>query len=181
MIEKMQSPFTFPTNLTINVNRVIIGQVKNTETKQLEPVQYFYELEQHLRLYTSVVKRKHIFQLPEKARDLYLVMLYHQNDGEDYSILSYEKVNKLYKDTHDSSDGRPYKDMNLRAFKEAITSLVKANIIDLKDRKLEQYWINPNYFFQGNRVNKWPQNLFVIKTEDRRNGFDKSLTASIKI
>jgi len=174
MVEKSTNPYVFITNLRVPVIQVIKDVKKDEDTGEYLIDEYFFEAADYNRIYTSPTLRNSVFSLSEKARDLYLMMLYMMNADYEYIIMSYKKVNELYRSTGAK------KDLNLRVFKETMKELVAHTILDLKDKAKEQYWINPNYFFQGDRSKKWPDNMVIVQTIDNRSAFQKSLTTSVK-
>ena len=175
MIEKNTNPYVFITNLRIPVVQVIKDVQKDETTGEYLVDEYFFEAASYNRIYTSPALRASIFALSDKARDLYLMMLYMLNADYEYITMSYKKVNDLYL----SAGAR--KELNLRMFKETMKELVAHAILDLKDKSKEQYWINPNYFFQGDRSKKWPDNTVIVQTIDNRTAFQKSITANAKL
>jgi hypothetical protein len=56
-------------------------------------------------------------------------------------------------------------DISLNTYKKAIDELIKNGLITYTTVK-DIYWINPNFFFHGDRVRKYKDNVKIVKRND---------------
>lgn len=145
-----------PLNPFINALHVpYIEYVTDVKHVQGETKVYGFEAEadEHIRLYTSRVKREFIFNtLTDKARELYFMILYSLNREYDYVVFSYEKVQSLQKS------------YAIRRFADGMRDLIRYSVLDVKDKAADAYWYNPLYFSTGNRLKMFPQCKVKVKT-----------------
>lgn len=167
MLERHENPYIAALN--IPVIKIITGVTKNEESGEYEVGDYLVEADKYCRVYTTPARRKIIFNLSPKARDLYLYIIYTMNDNYEHVNLSYCKFNEFHKECGAERDASP------RGFRESIKELVQNNIIDVKQYKSESYWISPHYFFPGNRLEKYPENVVIVRTYDKRTDYEKHL------
>lgn len=98
------------------------------------------------RVYTSSSTRLKIGRLNTAAQSLFLWIVYELISGKDYVIVNKERYMKEGGIT------------SVNTYKKGISDLVKEKFIALSLRK-NVFWINPEYFFCGNRMAKYPDNI----------------------
>ncbi len=105
------------------------------------------EKEEFTKVYNKSAFRLHIFERSEKARSLYLWLIYEIDSSKDYLWINKERYMKEA-------------DVSLNTFKAALEEL-SLNQIITPTIYPEYFWINPTFFFNGNRINKYPNNLLL--------------------
>jgi hypothetical protein len=150
-MQKIHNPFV--NKLVVPYVEYITNPLKFTETNE----KYGYEVESqtHVRMYTSKANREFIYSLSIYARDMFLAMQYFTQPGKDSVYISYEKMQALC----------PTVKLSRRRFEDTIRELVKAAVIDYKDRKHDEYWYDPQYFYSGNRLDAFEQAKIKVATK----------------
>lgn len=97
----------------------------------------------YTKLYVTAERRKIIANLSASAKELYLWLLYEIDAGEDALW-----INK-YRFMEENNT-------SLNTFKKSIEELIRYALIAYTVVK-EVYWINPDFFFRGDRVAKYPK------------------------
>lgn len=144
-LEKAYNPFT--ANLQIPIyTKFIKGQFKKDELGNVITVNVDIEKTASCRLYITPSNRKHITNLSARAKELLMWIMYRVESNKDYLWIN----KKLYMEEACVKSINTYKD----SFRE----LIKEGIFQFADVK-DCYWINPNFFFNGNRVAKYPDNI----------------------
>lgn len=96
--------------------------------------------------------RNKISSLPSRAKELFLWLLFTLKPSNDFIVINVDK----------------YKAENLcshNTYLRAIDDLIQADIIK-PTRWQTVFWINPSYFFNGNRIKKYPDNInSVVKIQ----------------
>jgi hypothetical protein len=95
------------------------------------------------KVFTNAANRKKICGMTSRARDLYLWLIYEIDPGKDYLWLNEERI-KLELN------------VSYNTLKGAITDLIKEVII-VESAIKGVYWINPLFFFNGSRLDKYKQ------------------------
>ncbi|HMT02786.1 MAG TPA: hypothetical protein PKD00_05670 [Burkholderiales bacterium] len=93
------------------------------------------------KIYTNPAYRVNIFSLPTPSKILYLWFIYVLTPGKDYVYLN----RKLYMEESGIS--------SINTIKTALSGLIDNKIIAISPVK--DYYINPLYFYSGNRVKKY--------------------------
>lgn len=121
--------------------------VKDDEGEYLLPKTTYVESRVYCRVYTNAEARNILMSLSSSANKLYLWVLYKSDKNEDYVYLN----KKLFMETSG---------MSLNTFKKAVDEICKAGIITPSIAK-EYYWVNPDWFFKGNPINKFEDNVII--------------------
>lgn len=107
------------------------------------------EAEEYCKVFTKVAYRKHVMSLSSKAKELFLWLIYEVDTAKEYACINSDR----YKAEAGVSDN---------TYRAALKELIKAVVIAPTVIQTV-YWINPRLFFNGSRVNKYPDNLVKIK------------------
>jgi hypothetical protein len=108
--------------------------------------EHILEQEEFTKVYNRSAFRLNIFGMSEKARSLFLWLVYEVDSGKDYLWLNKQRY--MFE-----------ANVSINTLKDAIKELGFNKIITPTFLNPEYYWINPTYFFNGNRINKYPNNL----------------------
>ncbi len=137
----------FTDNLIIPTNVLVIP---NTYTKDSngDLLNKTGDIEVNIftKMYVGAERRLLINKLTTRSKELYLWLMFEITSGEDqiwinkYRYMNENKVNSL------------------TTYKDAIKDLIKNSILK-KTKVQDVYFINPDFFFKGNRINKYPNKL----------------------
>lgn len=103
---------------------------------------YLAEREEYSKVYTHCKKREYVMSMPPRAHSLFLFIMYELVVGQDWLWLN--------KDRYMGES-----EISLNTYKAALLDLVKYNVIT-PTIYVDTYWINPKFFFSGNRLKKYP-------------------------
>lgn len=148
MVPKQRNPFI--NALVIDYIAYVVPNPKS-DPDPTHVYGYMVDVMEHTRVYTSKAHRELIFKLSDNAQKLYLFIFYSLNYNYQYVLLPFDKVAKGYKRDNDK------RSLSKRTWHETICELVSANVIDLKEKETQSYWINPILFFAGDRLEMFPQ------------------------
>lgn len=97
----------------------------------------------YTKIYTCSKNRKHIMKLSTRAKELYLWLIYELEKNEDYVWINVDR----YMEECDISSTTTYQNTikDLQKFGVICPTVVK-----------DVYWINPLFFFNGSRIEKYP-------------------------
>ena len=111
---------------------------------------YYLERQQYAKLFYCDGAKDKIYKLSPAAKSLFLYVLHHLEHGKDWVIID----RKLYMQKNGIS--------SINTVKKAISELWSVNLINPTAAYPNLvYWINPKYFFCGNRTKKYPDNLII--------------------
>lgn len=156
------NPFSF--TLELQVTEVIqSGEFEKVQDEELtEGVilnkSYMAERTQSTKIYYCEDCRHRVFELSDKAQRLFLYILYSLKRGKDWIQINkenYKSKNGIKSDT---------------TVNEAIKELVTNSFIQPTVVFKTAYWINPLYFFSGNRLKKYANNVKVKASLLERDG-----------
>lgn len=111
---------------------------------------FYLERVQSAKLFYSTGAKEYVYNLSDKAQRLYLYILYNLLNNKDYVQIN--KENYMTKNGIKAEN----------TYREALKELIRYNFLCLTEYKTV-FWINPNLFFCGNRIKKYPSNIKVIK------------------
>lgn len=141
--------FVYPAVRRINKDAFIYKEVKEEgKTKRLNQA-YNQEYGKMTRLFITNQTVQTIFNLSSKAKDLYLYILYTiDNNAEEIYINreEYMKISNIKSTT---------------TYLEAVADLDNANIIKTIRKKKDLFHINPYFFFNGNRLEKYELHMRI--------------------
>lgn len=125
---------------------------------------YYAERMQSTKIYYCVDCKEGIYNLSDKAQRMYLYILYNLKRGKDWI-----QINREYYMSKNNVK-------SINTFNGALKELVSEGFIATTAYK-SVFWINPNLFFSGNRLAKFP-NAIEVKQEIRdyqmKNNYEKS-------
>lgn len=143
------NPFT--ASLKIPVSKIVDGkQWRSDLDGVMHPVEYLWEREQSTKIYYSKDCRKLVYNLSPAGKSLYLFVLYNLETNQDHIVLN--KDNYMKKNDIKS----------INTYKKAVSELWDNGFITPSSAyPKDVFWINPNLFFNGNRISKYPDNLEI--------------------
>ncbi len=130
----------------VNLNKISNGVILQAAFKI--PTSRVVEQENYTKLFTRQAFRLHIMALPSRARDLFLWITYELDSGKDYLWIN--KVRYLAECT-----------VSLNTYKESILDLTTGGVITPTVYN-DTYWINPLFFFNGDRIKKYQDKLTTV-------------------
>jgi hypothetical protein len=135
--------------LQINVTRTrrdIINKFGNADyiEGQFESVRY-------TKVFDQTGVKALVSSLSIRAKELYLHILYSIESGEDILWI------------HRSRYMVTYKISSVNTYKDAVRNLAENGFIYPHVSLKDVYWINPHYFFKGDRANKYRDKVKVVK------------------
>lgn len=140
------NPCSYP--LVIPVNKIeFAGQYKK-EDDMLINVIAEVEATPYTKLYVTSERRKLVSGLSTSAKELYLWIMFEIDSGEDALWINKDR---FMEENHTS----------LNTYKKAIEDLIRYAFIAYTVVK-DVYWINPDFFFRGDRLSKYPKNIKEI-------------------
>lgn len=136
------------TSLIIPVNELEFkGQYKKdgdvfiNASKEVEATPY-------AKIYITAERRKLVAGLSSSAKELYLWIMYEIDPSEDALWINKQR----YMEENNTS---------LNTYKKSVEELIRYAFIAYTIVK-DVYWINPDFFFRGDRVNKYPTKIKKI-------------------
>lgn len=141
------NPFTSKSGLVIPIRNVVQpNRYYKDEEGHLINIEDELEMDEYTKFYKSSKRRLAINKLNLRAKELYLWVMQECDTNKDYFWLNHER----YMEENGVS--------SLNTYKEACNDLIKNGFIGLTITK-HVYWVNPNYFFAGSRVKRYPENV----------------------
>lgn len=144
------NPFTF--TLSLPVTKIIsnVSYSRSPEDGMILNSVFYQEQIESTRVYHCKAKED-VYKLSDKAIRLYMYILYNLKSGKDFIQINeeyYMKKNGI---------------KSINTFKAAKMDLIQNNFI-LPTIYKTVFWTNPNMFFNGNRLKKYPHNLNIKST-----------------
>ena len=141
------NPFIY--TLVIPVTKVVsnVDFTFDGEEGIMHNKSFYVERTKKVSLYKCESCMDNIIGLSDKALRLYTWVLLHLIPGKDYIQLNqeyYMRKNNV---------------KSINTYKSAITELSRYAFISQVPGYKSIYWINPNIYFSGNRLNKFPNNI----------------------
>ena len=140
ILDVLPNPFT--NSLVIHTRTMSNPTQFVHEEGILNHVTYTVETDPVTKLYVNSDKRLHINKLSGQSSKLFLWIMYTIDSGKDYLWINKERV---MLELGISS---------INTYKKSIEELVLHQIIHITSVK-DTYWINPAYFFKGDRSGKY--------------------------
>lgn len=142
--------FVYPAVRRINKDAFIFKDVKTEDggTKRLNQA-YNQEYGKMTRLFINNQTVEAVFKLSAKAKDLYLYILYMIDNNVDEIYIDREHYMRI---------------SNIKStttYLDAVTELDRANIIKTIRKKKDLFHINPYFFFNGNRLEKYELHMRI--------------------
>lgn len=151
----MSNPLTFASDFIVrvrdmdktidmvDVNAIKDGVITSPPNKIVS--RYVVEDELFTKIYSTSALRKNLMGCTPKAKDLLWFIVYELECGKDWLWIN----KKRYMEESNVS---------LNTYKAAIKELVRYNFIQVT-LYTDVYWINPMYFFKGDRIKKYPKHV----------------------
>ena len=113
-------------------------------------IEEIIELEQetYAKTYNSSTLRVHILNLPSRARDLSLWVIYSLKPGKDYLYFNKPRILKEL-------------GISKNTYTLAIKDLIGNSVIAITPIK-DIYWVNPLFFFNGSRARRYPDKVITV-------------------
>lgn len=108
---------------------------------------YDIEIDKHVKLYQTSERRKLVMQISNSSNKLLTWIMYELTTNKDWIWVNKKR---FMEETG----------MSYNTYKLSITELHKYNLIQPTIQQ-DVYWINPHFFFPGNRVKKYPKNIII--------------------
>ena len=130
----------------IPVNKIeFVDQYKLDTDGLFLPLKLEVEAIPYSKIYITADRRLIISKLSSAGKELYLWILYEIESSKDYLWIN--KNRYMLENT-----------TSLNTFKKALDELIRYALLAYTVVK-EVYWINPDFFFKGDRVSKYPKNV----------------------
>lgn len=136
----------FLSNFTILVNSLTMKGQYRKDGDDLLPTEVDFDRQQSTRLYISPNYRKIAMGLSGNELRLFVWIAYEANQGKDYLWIN---VNRFLEESG----------LSLNTYKSAIVKLARYGYVNKTVFNKDVFWINPNVFFNGNRVNVFPNHV----------------------
>lgn len=143
-LETYVNPFSVPLKILVNTIEdphkfVVEGDaVMNYKAK--------LEVEPKCSLYIAPQKRIIVNALTPSTKELFIWLMYTIEPNKDFIWINKDRYMLELDIT------------SINTYKKALFELERYGIIALTSVK-DTYWINPDFFFRGNRVTKYPKNV----------------------
>lgn len=137
---------TNPCSFTVPVNELAFkDQYKREPDGTLLPLTLPVEATPYTKVYVSSDRRLIIAKLSPAAKELYLWIMFEVDSGKDALWINKDR----YMIENSTS---------LNTYKKALTELLRYALI-VKTIIKDVYWINPDFFFRGDRIAKYPNKI----------------------
>lgn len=142
----------FLNSLQIKVNTVKSGDKYKVHDKNsgdeaiYELANFEYEATPYCKVFTDAERRLKVVELSPRAQGLLIWLFYEVKHGKDWIWLNkmrYMDENRVNSQT---------------TYRVAVNELVKKRYLG-KTVVTDVYWVNPHFFFNGNRITSFPNNV----------------------
>lgn len=113
---------------------------------------FILEKQAYTKIYVSASFRKQVAGLKNCTKSLFLWLSYEIKPSKDYIVLNVDRYKKESDVTHNT-------------MMVGIIELINNSIIG-KTKFDNVYWINPAYFFSGNRMRKYPSSVITTMSKN---------------
>ena len=127
----------------VDVNSIQDGIVVVPPSKITQ--RFVVEDEPFTKIYSSSALRKNLMGCTPKSKDLLWFIVYELESGKDWLWINRQRYMEE-------------SNVSLNTYKAAIQELVRYNFIQVT-LYTDVYWINPMYFFKGDRIKKYPKHV----------------------
>lgn len=143
-LDSYVNPFSVP--LKIRVNTIEDPHKFVSEGDAIVNYKVKLEAEPKCSLYVSSEKRLLVNVLDASTKELFLWIIYSLDANKDYLWINKERYMAEIGIT------------SINTYKKALSQLERYGVIAITSVK-DTYWINPDFFFRGNRITKYPKNV----------------------
>jgi hypothetical protein len=145
-INPFVSSLKIPVNSVRSDNKYRVHDKSSGEDSIYELANFDYEATPYCKVFSDKQRRTIMAKLKPRSKDLFLWIGYELKSGKDYIWIN--KVRYMEENEVGS----------INTYKSAIVELMQTGII-AKIHVMDYYWINPHWFFNGNRITKFPDNV----------------------
>ena len=138
----------FVSSLIISVKELELHNAYRQEEEIWIPVMNEVEATPFTKMFVTAERRIIISNLSTSAKELYLWIMFEIDPGRDALWINKER---FLEENHTS----------LNTYKKAVDELIRYAII-VQSAESGVYWFNPDFFFRGDRINKYPKNIKYI-------------------
>lgn len=137
-------------HLVIPIHKVkeVNGDKFIKEGEVWQKADYDFDASPYCKLFSDAGKRKMVNKLKPRAKDLFLWLMYEAKKGKCWLWINKER----YMEENEISA--------INTYRSAVNDLVKGGFLN-KTVIMDTYWINPDYFFHGDRKKAFPNNTKI--------------------
>lgn len=145
-------------NIFLDKLEVVVSRVKsdtaykahdvNSADAIFELANYDYEKVSYCKIFADADRRLKMVKLTPRAKDLLLWIMYEVKPGKAWIWLN--KVRYMEENEIGS----------VNTYKTALNDLIKKKYLGITV-VTDVYWINPDFFFNGNRIKSFPDNIKI--------------------
>jgi hypothetical protein len=125
------------------------GEIVDIKRTSIQETTFYVEQDAYTKVYTKSALRLYIMQLSNAAKELYLWLVYELDKNEDHVWINIER---FMEECSISS---------MTTYRTTVKELQK-NVIIYPTIIKDIYWINPLFFFNGNRIDKYETKVKTI-------------------
>lgn len=147
-LDNIKAVNPYSVGLVVRVNK----KVREVINKYGNPDRLEFEMEatRFTRVFEQAGINLLVKELPIRCKEMYLHVMYHVEIGKECIWLPREQY---------------MNDMGIKSlttFRETVRGLEERALICHVTGYTDTYWINPHYFFKGDRVSKYKNNVVVV-------------------
>jgi hypothetical protein len=136
----------FLSGLTIKVNKKITGDKFKQDGEFWSKADVEFEAAPFCKIFSDSERRLKMVSLHPRAKDLLLWVIFEANANKDWLWIN--KVRYMEENRVSS----------INTYKAAVNELMQAGFIT-RTVITDVFWINPHYFFAGNRITKFKEHV----------------------
>lgn len=150
-------------NPLLNSLEILVNRVKSDNAYKAHgagkddvvftPANYDYEAVPFCKVFADATRRKDIVKLTNRAQGLLMWIFFEIKAGKDFLWINKER----YMEENEIG--------SLNTYKSAVNELVMTKYLS-KTIKPDTYWINPHYFFLGDRLKAFPDKIKIRYEKD---------------
>lgn len=138
----------FLNSLVIPVNKVKTEDRYRHDGEEWYKGDFEYDASPFCRVFTDAARRLVMVGLTPRGKDLLLWLVYELKKGKDWVWINKERY---------MEEGKV---ASMNTYRAAINELITKGFM-VKTVTADTYWINPHYFFNGNRIKAFPDNVRI--------------------
>lgn len=140
----------FLTSLVVPVNRVVgkNGDAFKQDGDNWYKGDFEFDADVYCKVFSDSKRRLKMVLLTPRGKDLLLWLIYEADKGKDWLWLNKDR----YMEENNIS--------SMNTYRGAVNDLIKNGYMT-KTIVTDVYWLNPMFFFNGNRIKAFPDNVKV--------------------
>jgi hypothetical protein len=138
----------FLKDLSVPVNKVKSEDRFKQDGEEWYKGEYEFDADVYCKVFSDSTRRKAMAKLSARGKDLLLWLIYEADKGKGYLWIN--------KDRYMQECGIT----SMNTYRSALNDLL-ANDYLIRSAILNVFWINPSFFFNGNRIKAFPENVKV--------------------